>query len=151
MLAEKEIENTLGTAVLPSGGEYGLVKSRAGVQVETADKIGVVTVAVGTRSHDNFSLPTLNFTGQIVVATRKELDPTGAKHEAAVESVFAALSLLHDVPDNLATLFASSTFQPAALRLDGGQMPDLEGEVLTDAIGFTLRGVLAQAAPEPVE
>jgi len=148
ILPESEIEQILVEALRESAGDYRLVAARSGVQVEEAGDPGVVTVAVGARAHDSFSLPTLNFSGSVAVVTRRECDTDGAKHDAVTAAVFSFLSRLHDFPGELATLFAAASFRPAAIRLDGGAMPDLANGIIADSINFTLRGVIVPPAPE---
>lgn len=142
MLAEREIEEKLKSHLAVTG--YRAVTSRGGVQVEDADDIGTIAIGVGVRQHDAFSLPTVNVSGAVAVATRKEMDLSGARHDAAVDAVIGKLARLHDYPEELAALFAGedASFIPAAIRLDGGAVTSRTNEIATDTINFTLRGVI---------
>lgn len=104
----------------------------------------VISVNLGFRSHDNFSLPTINISGIVSVSTRVELNADGANHEAVMEKLATLFSDYHSEVEAFSEKFSSAEFYATELRLDGGtgKSYDSDNAAWSESFNFTIRGAI---------
>lgn len=152
MLICKELESKLATAIKTAVsdldgieintswavGESGIVRWVRG----ESDSRAIVSIAIGTASHETYTAPTCSHTATVSLFTRYELDPTGALLAALAERI-----------ENLFRKWMSSTYQAAFTALDiagefsvddvgvgGSSSPSVVNGLVTLAFQVTLRG-----------
>ena len=150
MLMEKELEariaGALGEIEALSGAEIvgsrqpsasGTVK---GEKDQTAK--AVVAVAVGFRSHDDFSLTPVSIPVTVAITTRAEMDATGETHEKMLEAVAGLLSDWHRDGGAMTSALSSGKLFAGELRMTGGsgKQYDSARSAWVESVSFTIRG-----------
>lgn len=121
MLIEKRVEQLIAEAIKAAFPAFGVGCARNTNAVEAfVDSTVIAVVSVGLRSHNEFSLPTVEVRGSVSVSTRAELDPTGEMHEEAVEGVIGIFDGWHFDAQGFSTAISTDEFFATELRLSGG-------------------------------
>lgn len=102
----------------------------------------IVAVAVGFRSHDNFSLSPISVPVSIAISTRVEQDATGSVHEQILEAIANQLSQWHKFGDVMTSKLSSSKFFAGELRMNGGtgKQFDSNRSAWVETVSLTIRG-----------
>jgi hypothetical protein len=164
MIAEAEIENAIAIAVMAAIGQgedqgeesltltsnlnlnYRIVKSweplpDGDVKGRGDASDAVISVAVGIRSYASFCEPQADLPCSLVIAVRREADPTGAKFAALVEPILAKLHAWNADIENVVTDLATTQFSPGGFRMTSGYRT-IDETAITLPLPFTLRGVI---------
>lgn len=145
MLIEKNIEQLVAAAIKAANPAFGVGCARNTDGAEDFEDASViVVVSVGLRSHNEFSLPTIEVRGEISVSTRVELDPNGGKHEEAVEAIVGILDGWHFNGEAFSTAISTDDFYATELRLSGGtgKAYDEDKGAWIESFDFTIIGVV---------
>lgn len=105
----------------------------------------VVSIYVAPRSHDSFSLPTVNMSGAVSIVARAEMCPTMAEVSEVYEAVSSLLDGWHyDTQAFSEAISIEDKFFATEIRLDGGDNVsyDKTNEAWTVSISFTIRGTV---------
>lgn len=140
-MLEQSLVEALGTAIGDSSGVQ-IVGSRLETKVEQGDKLTVVAVASGFRTHDAFSLSLVNVPVAISIVSRVEGDATSEAHNQTVEKIVDVLVDWHKNGKKMEQVLSSRKFLAGELRMDGGttQVLDKDRRLWRDVLNITLRG-----------
>lgn len=102
----------------------------------------MVAVAVGFRTHDNFSLTPISVPVTIALTTRAEMDATGEAHEKVLEVIADLLSEWHKDGVTMTSALSSGKFFAGELRMNGGSGKQFDSarSIWIESITFTIRG-----------
>lgn len=150
MLIEKVLEEALVSELkeLDAMKDVEVVGSRIpsaiGIVKGEQDKSAkaVIAVAVGFRTHDNFSLSPISVSASIAITTRAEMDATGSLHEELLDAIAQKLSYWHKNGKAMQEALSSEGFYAGELRMDGGSGKQYDSVRATwvESVTFTIRG-----------
>ena len=149
---ERKISELFKDALTVSTFPVEIVGSRVAADAGAVKSDGAAAAAVylaiacGVRANDAFSLSPVSFEISLALATREEIDPTGAAHEQTLEVLVDALQRLHDDPPAAAAELAVDGLSFGELRLGGssGKQYDSDRAAWTETLTFSIRGSVIQ-------
>jgi len=149
MILEAQLEQKIvgQLSAISELSSYQILTSRQTVEdgkviEEDDDKDGVVVVASGFRTNDNFSLPMIDVPVALQIMTRTEFDPTSQLHESVIEKIADKLSYWHKFPSPMTTALTTPKFSVGELYMSGGtgRRMDKTNKCWSETIDFKIRG-----------